>query len=204
MLVLFSQSVYSLQCYRCVYTGSHTYKRSINQCLQEINKSISQQRCTNTNTMLVLFSQITSLESVMLEVSQQRCTNTNTMLVLFSQITTLESVMLEVCVMIIIMYIYHALINALSAHMMLINLNMIFHTHAEQSPNKTTHTKHHTKRPHLPPPPPPHKNQQHWIQVCMTLICIIHTSYMCLRMHTHTHTNACMHTHTVSHQSISQ
>ena len=152
MLVIFSQSVYNLQCYRCVYTGSHAYKRSINQCLQEINKSISQQRCTNTNTMLVLFSQITSLESVMLEVSQQRCTNTNTMLVLFSQITSLESVMLEVCVMIIIMYIYHVLINALSTHMMLINLNMIFHTRAEQSPTKTTHTKHHTERLPLPPP----------------------------------------------------
>ena len=30
---------------------------------------------------------------------------------------------------IIIMYIYHALINALSAHMIHINLNMIFNTH---------------------------------------------------------------------------
>ena len=30
---------------------------------------------------------------------------------------------------IIIMYIYHALINALSAHMIYINLNMIFYTH---------------------------------------------------------------------------
>ena len=38
------------------------------------------------------------------------------------------------------MYIYHALINALSAHMMHINLNMIFYTHIEHSPTKTTHT----------------------------------------------------------------
>ena len=37
---------------------------------------------------------------------------------------------------IIIMYIYHALINALSAHMIHINLNMIFYTHVEYSPNK--------------------------------------------------------------------
>ena len=37
---------------------------------------------------------------------------------------------------IIIMYIYHALINALSAHMMHINLNMIFYTHVEHSPTK--------------------------------------------------------------------
>ena len=29
------------------------------------------------------------------------------------------------------MYIYHALINALSAHMIHINLNMIFYTHVE-------------------------------------------------------------------------
>ena len=41
-----------------------------------------------------------------------------------------------VCV-IIIMYIYHALINALSAHIIHINLNMIFYTHVEHSPTKT-------------------------------------------------------------------
>ena len=53
---------------------------------------------------------------------------------------------------IIIMYIYHALINTLSAHMMHINLNMIFYTHIEHSPTKTTHTKHIWKDT----PPPPH------------------------------------------------
>ena len=35
------------------------------------------------------------------------------------------------------MYIYHALINALSAHIIHINLNMIFYTHVEHSPTKT-------------------------------------------------------------------
>ena len=35
------------------------------------------------------------------------------------------------------MYIYHALINALSAHMIHINLNVIFYTHVEHSPTKT-------------------------------------------------------------------
>ena len=40
------------------------------------------------------------------------------------------------------MYIYHALINALSAHMIhIINLNMIFYTHAEHSPTKTIYIK---------------------------------------------------------------
>ena len=34
----------------------------------------------------------------------------------------------------IIMYIYHALINALSAHIIHINLNTIFYTHVEHSP----------------------------------------------------------------------
>ena len=38
---------------------------------------------------------------------------------------------------IIIMYIYHALINALSVHMIHINLNIIFYTHVEHSPTKT-------------------------------------------------------------------
>ena len=36
------------------------------------------------------------------------------------------------------MYIFHALINALSAHMIHINLNMIFYTHVEHSPKKHT------------------------------------------------------------------
>ena len=34
------------------------------------------------------------------------------------------------------MYTYHALINALSAHMIHINLNMIFYTHVQHSPIK--------------------------------------------------------------------
>ena len=38
--------------------------------------------------------------------------------------------------LIIIMYIYHALINALSAHMIPVNLNMIFYTHVEHIPTK--------------------------------------------------------------------
>ena len=65
------------------------------------------------------------------------------------------------------MYIYHALINTLSTHMLHINLNMIFCSHVEHSPTKTiyikyytknknkTHYKHtHTHTPSLPPPPP--------------------------------------------------
>ena len=39
------------------------------------------------------------------------------------------------------MYIYHALINALSAQMIHINLNMIFYTHVEHSPTKTIYIK---------------------------------------------------------------
>ena len=36
--------------------------------------------------------------------------------------------------MLIIIYIYRALTNALSAHIIHINLNMIFYTHDEHSP----------------------------------------------------------------------
>ena len=35
------------------------------------------------------------------------------------------------------MCIYHALINALSAHMIHINLNTVFYTHVQHSPTKT-------------------------------------------------------------------
>ena len=38
-----------------------------------------------------------------------------------------------IIIIIIIMYIYHALINALSAHMIHFNLNMTFYTHVKQS-----------------------------------------------------------------------
>ena len=43
------------------------------------------------------------------------------------------------------MYIYHALINALSAHMIHINLNMIFYTHVKHSPTKTIYIKYYLK-----------------------------------------------------------
>ena len=43
------------------------------------------------------------------------------------------------------MYIYHVLINALSAHMIHINLNMILYTHVEHSPTKTIYIKYYTK-----------------------------------------------------------
>ena len=43
---------------------------------------------------------------------------------------------------IIIMYIYHALINAQSTHTIRMNLNMIFYTHVEHSPTKTIYIKH--------------------------------------------------------------
>ena len=53
---------------------------------------------------------------------------------------TLEDVI--IIIITIIMYIYHVLINALSAHMIHINLNMIFYTHVEHSPTKTIYIKH--------------------------------------------------------------
>ena len=40
-------------------------------------------------------------------------------------------------IIIIIMYIYHALINTLSAHMVPVNLYTIFCTHIEHNPTKT-------------------------------------------------------------------
>ena len=70
---------------------------------------------------------------------------------------------------IIIMYIYHVLINALSAHMIHINLNMIFYTHVEHSPTKTSYIKYYTKNK-------------------------MHDKHTHKHKHTHTHT----HTHTMT------
>ena len=47
---------------------------------------------------------------------------------------------------IIIMYMYHAIINALSAHMIHINVNMIFYTHVEHSPAKTISIKYYMEK----------------------------------------------------------
>ena len=44
-------------------------------------------------------------------------------------------------IIIIIMNIYHVLINVLSAHMIHINLNMVCYTHVERSPTKTRYIK---------------------------------------------------------------
>ena len=55
----------------------------------------------------------------------------------------------EIIIIIIIMYIYHALTNALSAHMIHINLNMIFYTHnIEHSPTKTIYIKYCIQKTH--------------------------------------------------------
>ena len=51
-----------------------------------------------------------------------------------------------IVVTIIIMYIYHALVNALSAHMIHINLNMIFCTRVDHSPTKTIYIKYYVEK----------------------------------------------------------
>ena len=43
----------------------------------------------------------------------------------------------QILLIMIIMYIYHALISALSTHTTHINLNSIIYTHVEHSPTKT-------------------------------------------------------------------
>ena len=73
------------------------------------------------------------------------------------------------------MYIYHALINALSAHMIHINLNMIFYTQVEHSPTKTIDIK--------------------YYKIKIKKRTTSHTTHK----HTHTHTHNTQHTHTHTH-----
>ena len=75
------------------------------------------------------------------------------------------------------MYKYHAHINALSAHMIHINLNIIFYTHIEHSPTKTVYIKYYTEK------------QTHALQTHARARAHTHT-------HTHTHTQTHTHTHT--------
>ena len=79
------------------------------------------------------------------------------------------------------MYIYHALISALSAHMIHINLNMIFYTHVEHSPTKTIYIKYTKKEEEKK------ARQTHMHARTHTLA------------HTHTHTHTQTHTHTCTH-----
>ena len=73
------------------------------------------------------------------------------------------------------MYIYHALINALSVHMIRINLNMIFYTHVERhSLTKTIYIK-------------------YYIYIFFLNALQTHTHK---HSHTHTHTRARARTHT--------
>ena len=62
-----------------------------------------------------------------------------------SKVTICQTEVLCIDYPLIIMYIYHALINALSAHIIHINLNMIFYTHVKHSPTKTIYIKYYKK-----------------------------------------------------------
>ena len=52
-----------------------------------------------------------------------------------------QELLLLLITIILIIYTYHALINALNAHLIHINLNIIFYTHEEHSPTKTIYVK---------------------------------------------------------------
>ena len=66
-----------------------------------------------------------------------------------------------------IMYFCYVLINALNAHMIHINLNMILYTHVEHSPTKTIYINYYMEKP----------TNMHYT-------------------HTHTHSHTHTHTHT--------
>ena len=87
------------------------------------------------------------------------------------------------------MYIYRTLINALSAHMIHINLNMIFYTHVRHSPSKTIYIKYYLK-----------------INKYKNKIIIIKTHYKRTHTHAHahTHTHTRTHTHTHTHTDCSR
>ena len=84
----------------------------------------------------------------------------------------------------IIMYIYHALINALSAHMIHINLQTILCTHVENRATKTTYVKYYMEK----------QTHKHTHERTHTHI-HAHT-------HTHTHMHTYVHAHTHTHTHI--
>ena len=76
------------------------------------------------------------------------------------------------------MCIYHVLINALSAHMIHVNLNMMLYTHVEHSPIKTIYIKYYTET---------HTHPHAHMHAC---------THARTRTHARTHTHTHKHTHT--------
>ena len=91
-------------------------------------------------------------------------------------------------VLIIIMYIYHALIRALTAHIIHINLNTIFHTYVVHSSTKTVYIRHYMET---------HTHTHTDTHARTHAHAHTHTRARA-RAHTHTHT----HTHT--HMAIAE
>ena len=111
-----------------------------------------------------------------------------------SRLSGLVLVLVQRCPL-IIMYIYSALINALSAYIIHVNLNMIFYTNVEHSPTKTIYIKYYTEKQtnmlHTRAHTHTHTHRQTAIQMCTTQICIIHQTCAHARPHLHAQT----HTH---------
>ena len=73
------------------------------------------------------------------------------------------------------MYIYHALINALGARIIHINLNTIFYTHVEDSPTKSYCQ--------AKPPPPPSTPSRFMYELCLLVMSQLESSGVsCVRV----------------------
>ena len=85
-----------------------------------------------------------------------------------------------------VMYGYHVLINALSTHMIHIDLNMLFYTHVKHSPTKTIYIKYTEKQTNT------HYTNTHTAMNSNVYDTDLYCTCLHVRAHAHTHT----HTHT--------
>ena len=91
-------------------------------------------------------------------------------------------------IMIIVMYIYHALINALNADMIHININTIFYTYVERSPTKTIYIKYYMEKK---------KSKTKHVHTSHTHTHARTHAPTHARTHARTHTHTHKHTHTL-------
>ena len=91
----------------------------------------------------------------------------------------------------LIMYVHRALINALNAHMIHINLNTIFYTHVEHSSTKTIYIKYSMGNTHTHTHTRAHSHTH-----THTLARARAHTQTDTHKHSHTHTNTHTHTHT--------
>ena len=135
----------------CMHTAKLGFNHNYSCHRSQINCIITEPYITANHFILITKQGLLINQSVSYVCSQQELFNHSVNILCLFTARALQSLSQRfiLCLFatraLIIMYIYHALVNTRSAHMIHTNLNMIFYTHVEHSPTKTIYIKYYTK-----------------------------------------------------------